>query len=121
MYMYLLQAMKHAEIYLKLIEGRDILRDNAEALSQQNIGVLLDILGKYSDALEHFKKFLELSSSKSDKKGVTQAYGCLGGVYAKLGNISLAKTYHEQCVNAAKSLLDDKLVTLAHEQFGDTG
>ena len=114
------KAQKHAVVYMKLIEGKDLLRENAEALSQQNLGVLLDVLGKYDEALKHFEKFHKLSRQKGDKKGVAQAYGSLGNIYAKLGNVSLAQTYHEQTLNTAKILNDAKLVTLSHEQFGDT-
>ncbi|KAK2145781.1 hypothetical protein LSH36_658g01011, partial [Paralvinella palmiformis] len=58
------KAQKHAVVYMKLIEGKDLLRENAEALSQQNLGVLLDVLGKYDEALKHFEKFHKLSRQK---------------------------------------------------------
>lgn len=113
------KAKRHAELYVIVVQGCET-KQNAEARSRLNIGTLHEILGEYEQAEEHFKAYLDLSKSKSDKKGIAQAYGCLGSVYAHLGNTTLSATFHEQHVALAKKSDNPKMLVIALEQTGDS-
>ena len=92
----------------------------AEAQSHKNVGMLNEILGEYEDALDHYKQFLSLSKRESDKRGIAQAQGCIGSIYAALSNAQLSMTFHEQHINNALKTNDAKMITLAYEQMGDS-
>ena len=94
-------AVRHARIYCELINGHSPSADSlsptlAEGRSHQNVGMLHELLGDHERALGHYKQFLSMSKAKGHKRGIAQAYGCLGSIYGHLGNRQLALTYHEQ-------------------------
>ena len=82
--------------------------------------MLQEILGNQEEALESYKKYCSLSKKTGDKRCIAQAYGCLGSVYASLGNHAMSKSYLEQFIASAKKLGDVKLQLQAFEQYGDT-
>ena len=113
------KAVHHAEVFVKVIAGCETRRP-AEAHSHLNVGTLYEMLGEYQLAEQHFKAYLEKSKQQGDTKGIAQAYGCLGSVYAHLDNRKLSATYHEQQIALAKKTGDQKMHVAALEQSGDS-
>ena len=115
------RAVKHADIYVTLVKHSKN-RTKVEAQSYHNVGMLYEILGDYTTAVEHYKKYLEHSKKNGDKKGVALAYGSIGSGYGNLKNKQLSLTYHDQHVNMARKLekVDPRLLPVAFEQMGDT-
>ena len=113
------QAVHFARQYTKLLQDSDV-KQSTKAQSFHNQGLLHEILGEYQEAAENYKSYLKQSKAAGDKRGVAQAYGCLGSAYAALNNYQLSLTYHEQHVALATKLDDPRLIGQAHEQFGDT-
>ena len=114
------KAGQHAQEYQKLVSSKKINRQFAEAHSYKNIGMLREILGEYEQALEDYKQFLLLSKRDNDSRGIAQAQGCIGSIYASLCNAQLSATYHEQHIANAKKMDDFRMLVLAYEQMGDS-
>ncbi|ESO98992.1 hypothetical protein LOTGIDRAFT_231307 [Lottia gigantea] len=112
-------AVNHAKTYMALLEKYGF-SGKMHAESYHNTGMLNEILGNYTEALESYKKYLALSKKEGKKKCIGQAYGCLGSVYAALRNWQLAVTYHEQHIKIAKKAQDKKMLINAYEMLGDT-
>ena len=91
-----------------------------QAESYHNIGMLNEILGDLSAALDCYEKYLKISKQNSNKRSVAQAYGCLGGVHAGLCNWPMAVMYHQQHIAMAARLGDARMVAMANEMLGDT-
>ncbi|XP_064648996.1 tetratricopeptide repeat protein 28-like [Lineus longissimus] len=113
------QALVHAQKYLALLEKYDM-KEKLRAESQHNIGMLNEILEQYDDAVNNYKAYLNLCKKTGNKKGMAQAYGCLGSVYTVLKNWSLAISYLDQQIAIAKKLEDKRLQRCGLEQLGDT-
>ena len=113
--------MKHAKIYCILIKDyTPEKRVFAEGHSHQNVGILYELLGNHEQALKHYKEFLRMSKVKKHQKGVAQAHGCLGSIYAQLHNRALSLTYHEQHVALARKIGDKVQLTIAYELMADS-
>lgn len=112
-------AIKHAKCYVKFIEKYGF-QGKLKAESYHNTGMLNEILGNFKDAINNYNKYLEESKKNGDKKGVAQAYGCLGSVYAALKNWKLSITYHEQYVAMASKFEDKRMKIIANEMLADT-
>ena len=91
-----------------------------QAESYHNTGMLNEILGDLSAALDCYEKYLKISKQNSNKRSVAQAYGCLGGVHAGLCNWPMAVMYHQQYIAMAAKLGDARMVAMANEMLGDT-
>lgn len=114
-------AVQHARIYCVLINGYTPEKHRfAEPRSHQNVGMLYEVLGEYTHALIHYQQYLRMSKEKGHAKGIAQAYGCLGSVYAQLNNRELSLTYHEQHLNNARKLGEQTMVATALELAGDS-
>ncbi|KAK6195644.1 hypothetical protein SNE40_001029 [Patella caerulea] len=112
-------AIVHAKSYVDLLEQYG-LTGKMYAESYHNTGMLNEILGKYLEAMENYKKYLALSKKQGNKKGMAQAYGCLGTIYAALHNWQISITYHEQHIKIAQKSEDKKMLVIAYEMLGDT-
>lgn len=112
-------AEKHAQIYVKLLEKFGI-EGHVQSESYHNTGMLNEILGNFNEALKHYSMYLRVCKKSGDKKGMAQAYGCLGSVYAAIRNWKLSITYHEQHIAMAKKFSDPKLLVIAYEMTADT-
>ena len=82
--------------------------------------MLNEILGELPSAKDCYEKYLKLSKETGNRRGVAQAYGCLGGVHAGLCNWPAAVMYHQQHVAMATKLGDARMVAMANEMLGDT-
>ena len=91
-----------------------------QAESYHNTGMLNEILGDLSAALDCYEKYLKISKQNSNKRSVAQAYGCLGGVHAGLCNWPMAVMYHQQHIAMAARLGNARMVAMANEMLGDT-
>ena len=91
-----------------------------QAESYHNTGMLNEILGDLCAALDCYEKYFKISRQNSNKRGVAQAYGCLGGVHAGLCNWPAAVMYHQQHIAMAAKLGDARMVAMANEMLGDT-
>jgi len=56
-----------------------------EGRAYYSTGVLFDNLGKYKQAVESYKKFLQVCKAIGDVHGEALAYNCIGVDYMKLG------------------------------------
>ena len=112
-------AVHHARKYIRFIEKYDM-KGKSRADSYHNTGMLNEILGKYNEALEDYIKYMNIAKQNSDKKGIAQAYGCLGSVYAALHNWPISITYHEQYIRMAEKSKHKKMLPIAHEMLADT-
>ncbi|XP_061183714.1 tetratricopeptide repeat protein 28-like isoform X2 [Saccostrea echinata] len=112
-------AEKHARKYVKLLEKFGI-EGRAQSESYHNTGMLNEILGNFNEALKNYSLYLRVCKKNGDKKGMAQAYGCLGSVYAAIRNWKLAITYHEQHIAMAKRFNDPKMLVIAYEMMADT-
>lgn len=112
-------AIKHAQKYVAFIEKYGF-QGKLKAESYHNTGMLNEVLGNYNDAINNYNKYLDECKRNSDKKGVAQAYGCLGSVYAALRNWKLSLTYHEQYVAMAARFDDKRMQIIANEMLADT-
>ena len=112
-------AIKHAKKYVDFIEKFNF-QGKLKAESYHNTGMLNEILGNFNDAINNYNKYLHECKTNSDKKGMAQAYGCLGSVYAALRHWKLSITYHEQYVAMAKKSDDKRMQTIANEMLADT-
>ncbi|XP_076455182.1 uncharacterized protein LOC143289867 isoform X2 [Babylonia areolata] len=112
-------AILHARRYVRLAEqfGLD---SKSQAESYHNTGMLNEILGDLKTALDCYDKYLTMSKQNGDKRGVAQAYGCLGGAHAGLCNWPTAIMYHQQHIIMATKMEDGRMVCLAKEMLGDT-
>ncbi|XP_052220078.1 tetratricopeptide repeat protein 28-like [Dreissena polymorpha] len=112
-------AIKHAHKYVHFIEKYGF-EGKIKAESYHNTGMLNEVLGKYNDAINNYNKYLNECKGNGDKKGMAQAYGCLGSVYAALRNWKLSVTYHEQYVAMAARFEDRRMKIIANEMLADT-
>ena len=112
-------AIKHAKKYVEFIERYNF-QGKLKAESYHNTGMLNEILSNYNDAINNYNKYLQECKKNGDKKGMAQAYGCLGSVYAALRNWKLSTTYHEQYVVMAKRFDDKRMQAIANEMLADT-
>ncbi|XP_041481056.1 tetratricopeptide repeat protein 28-like [Lytechinus variegatus] len=91
------QALFHADQYLSKTVQEDVSKDK-EVVGKAYllVGFLREGLGDYATALKHYQEYLAVSKTKNDKSGIARAYGCLGRVYHRLCNFSLAQSFYEQ-------------------------
>ncbi|KAK3087168.1 hypothetical protein FSP39_002523 [Pinctada imbricata] len=115
----MMYAERYARQYVKLIEMFN-LEGHIRSESYHNIGMLNEILGNFKEALNNYTMYLKVSKKNRDKKGVAQAYGCVGSIYAAFRNWKLSITYHEQSIAVAKTTEDSKLILIANEMLADT-
>lgn len=112
-------AVIHARQYTTLLENYG-LTGKIIGESFHNTGMLNEILGNYKEALKNYELYLKNSKEAGDKKGMAQAYGCLGSVYAALRNWKLSITYHEQYIAMANKSKDSRMMTISREMMADT-
>ena len=112
-------AEHHARKYISLLEHYG-LDGRIKSESYHNTGMLNEILGNFDEALKNYNLYLRSSKKNKDRKGMAQAYGCLGSVYAALRNWKLSITYHEQYIAMAKRFKDTKMIVMASEMLADT-
>ncbi|XP_071154491.1 tetratricopeptide repeat protein 28-like isoform X2 [Mytilus edulis] len=112
-------AEHHARKYISLLEQFK-LEGRIKSESYHNTGMLNEILGNYDEAMKNYNLYLQSSKRNKDRKGMAQAYGCLGSVYAALRNWKLCITYHEQYISMAKRFKDTKMTVMACEMLADT-
>ncbi|XP_052790745.1 tetratricopeptide repeat protein 28-like isoform X2 [Mya arenaria] len=112
-------AIRHAHKYVGYIEKYGF-QGKLKAESYHNTGMLNEVLGNYNDAINNYNKYLDECKKNGDKKGMAQAYGCLGSVYAALRNWKLSTTYHEQYVAMAARFDDKRMQIIANEMLADT-
>ena len=90
-----------------------------EGRAYYSTGVLYDNLGKFSAAIEQYKKFLQVCKAIGDVHGEALAYNCIGVDYMKLGeqkpdNYKDAIEYHTR----HKEVADVAGKFLAHINLG---
>ncbi|XP_060081998.1 tetratricopeptide repeat protein 28-like [Ylistrum balloti] len=112
-------AVVHARQYTNLLDKYN-LTGKIIGESYHNAGMLNEILGNYREALKNYEMYLKTSKEAGDKKGVAQAYGCLGSVYAALRNWKLSVTYHDQYISIADKSNDTRMMMISREMLADT-
>ena len=112
-------AIRHAQQYVAYIEKYGF-QGKLKAESYHNAGMLSEVLGNFKDAINNYNRYMDQCKRNGDKKGMAQAYGCLGSVYASLRNWKLSITYHEQYVAMATKFDDRRMKIIANEMLADT-
>lgn len=81
------------------------------AMSYNNLGILLDDLGKHSEARKSYEEAVELREALTDetdaigdRRDLADSYNNLGDVLRKLGKLSEARKVYEDAIYILKSL-----------------
>lgn len=91
-----------------------------EGRAYYSTGVLYDNLGKYKQAIEQYKKFLQVCKAIGDVHGEALSYNCIGVDYMKLGETDKPDFYKEaiEFHNKHKEIADVAGKFLAHINLG---
>ena len=98
-----------------------------EGRAYYSTGVLFDNLGKYKQAIEQYKKFLQVCKAIGDVHGEALSYNCIGVDYMKLGESSpdLFKeaieyhTKHKEIADVAGKFLAHINLGIIYNNLGD--
>jgi tetratricopeptide (TPR) repeat protein len=80
---------------------------------EQNLGIIANIRGQWSDALDHYTRSLEAFRSVSDQRGSAIAHHNLGMTYAKQKQWQEADRHYRRCYGLAEVIGDRHLAGLA--------
>jgi tetratricopeptide (TPR) repeat protein len=72
-------------------------KEKDEARSYYSIGVLLDNLGKYKEAIEYYRKFIHICRALKDTQGEAIGYNAIGADYQILGKME-DKIFYERAI-----------------------
>ena len=72
------------------------------ACAYGNIGLALEYLGNYMDALEPYEQCLQIGRKAEDYRVINNGLCNLGRAYQGLGNVEKAKVYFKQAVNTPR-------------------
>lgn len=91
-----------------------------EGRAYYSTGVLFDNLGKYKQAIEQYKRFLQVCKAIGDVHGEALSYNCIGVDYMKLGETDSSDHYKEAIDfhNKHKEIADVAGKFLAHINLG---
>lgn len=91
-----------------------------EGRAYYSTGVLFDNLGKYKQAIEQYKRFLQVCKAIGDVHGEALSYNCIGVDYMKLGETDKPDFYKDaiEFHNKHKEIADVAGKFLAHINLG---
>ncbi|XP_038063493.1 tetratricopeptide repeat protein 28-like [Patiria miniata] len=101
-------ALQHAKKNLEVLDGdkdkQGIRTSDLLGKAHFTVASLHEGVGDFVSSLEHFKSYLAISKASKDRAGMGRAYGCIGRVYHKLCNCSLAQSFYEQQLHISEKL-----------------
>eukprot|EP00698_Gefionella_okellyi_P005939 TRINITY_DN15372_c0_g1_i1.p1 TRINITY_DN15372_c0_g1~~TRINITY_DN15372_c0_g1_i1.p1 ORF type:complete len:432 (+),score=62.51 TRINITY_DN15372_c0_g1_i1:32-1327(+) len=115
-----LTAYQQSEELLKRIHRPPYAAPEFAAVSM-NIGLCFQQLGRFSDALQAFKKSARLSEDMlgTDRTAVANVYSNLGSLYHRMGELSLAVRNYEKALDLLeKASAPDELKIPVHSYLG---
>lgn len=89
-----------------------------EASSLNNLGLVQELLGNYSQAIAFYEQALTLKRSLGDRAGEASTLGNLGLVYDSLGQIFQAIEAYEQQLAIARDIGDQRVEAMALNNLG---
>ncbi|XP_022085131.1 tetratricopeptide repeat protein 28-like [Acanthaster planci] len=124
-------ALKHAQKNLEVLGGvkEDFQMEKSDLLGKAHFTVasLHEAVEDFVSSLGHFKSYLAIAKASNDRAGMGRAYGCIGRIYHKLYNYSLAQSFYEQQLHISEKLSYHTMQATAlrslanvHEDFGNT-
>ncbi|MEO8033555.1 MAG: sigma 54-interacting transcriptional regulator [Acidobacteriota bacterium] len=84
-----------------------------EALAQENLGEALEMVGRWSEAMEHYRRCLTLEGFDEGRASRTSVYVPLARLTNKRGDIARALEYGQKAINAAERARDEDLIAEA--------
>jgi len=98
------QVVEASEQALRIFEAVRFDKGTSDAANL--LGVVYASLGQHAEALEHFKKSLEIARKLGDAIGEGKALNNLGLVYADWGNYAEAAAHYEKSLEIKRKLED---------------
>ena len=93
-------------------------RETVRGWAYYGIGLALDGLGKYKQAISYHGKDLGIAERQGDKPAQGRAYANLGNAYEKMGEYKTAIYYHQRHFEIAEELQDKSGQGTAYCNFG---
>jgi Nif-specific regulatory protein len=84
-----------------------------EALAQENLGEALEMVGRWNEAMEHYRRCLTLEGFDEGRASRSSVYVPLARLTNKRGDIARALEYGQKAINAAERARDEDLVAEA--------
>jgi two-component system NarL family sensor kinase len=82
--------------------------DNGLAASNNRIGIVYDVTGKYDKALEHYKTALTYSYKTDNKKSIASVLNNIGLIYWNLGNYDQALENYFKSLKVFEAIQNEK-------------
>ncbi|MFH1322100.1 MAG: tetratricopeptide repeat protein [Bacteroidota bacterium] len=88
------------------------------ARSHSILGIILYMKGEFNDALEHFRKTLEIEQDRNNRKGIASAYNGIGAIYTELDEYDKALEYYLKAMGIMDELGDKKGIAEIYNNIG---
>jgi diguanylate cyclase (GGDEF)-like protein len=79
----------------------------SKVLLYQDIGGILDLLGRYEEAVANYRKMRDLARSAGDRKTEAEAVNNIGTIYWKTGSYGEAMSHYEDALAICKEMVDE--------------
>lgn len=109
----LLRRKRINEYLLEKVRDKE---EKSEILGE--LGLMLDYLGEFDEALEYHEKALKLYEELEIKEGIAIQFGNIGSVYRNKGEFDKALEYHEKALKLNEELNKKEGIAT---QLGDIG
>jgi len=86
--------------------------------AQNGLGVLYQNKSDYQTASKYFKKALDIANKLNSKRSLEYALSNLSDAYARNGNVAEAIKYNTECIETAKKLNDQYILSCTHQVSG---
>ncbi len=112
-----IKARKYAQIALELSEKNNYKKEEAESL--KNIGVVYQLQGNASQALEYFFNALKIYENIKDEKGIAQTMNNVGVVYQGQEKYEEAQKYYQNVLKIDEKVKDEEGQASTLNNLGD--
>jgi serine phosphatase RsbU (regulator of sigma subunit)/Tfp pilus assembly protein PilF len=90
-----------------------------QAISYTTLGDCYKTLGEYDDAVNHYKKSLDLRNEVKDLKGMAQNYIHIGGIRLLKGIYDSAEDYFKKAIEIQEKINDEEGLARAYLNMGN--
>jgi tetratricopeptide (TPR) repeat protein len=94
-------------------------RDVSLGQAYNNLGVIYESMGRFSDAVEQYEFSLAVRKRVGDKKGMAASYNNLGGIYRLKGDFDKALDFHLSSLKIKEELGDKKGMGTSYNNIGN--